>query len=504
MAKQDTSKEQEKEGKEGKLENSLRKIRSRLLLSYIVLITIAIVIVSFITLNDTEKVMERKTESLLSALNMQMKLSIDNYLEALEENAVMAFAQADNYEYDPTQSEDEYEKIQTLKKISDNLLGISLMENYNDFGIVYRNGDTAGRFSSRTGDLYQDQLFAQMETLISEDKQQEGWCTGYNGDYKSLYFAKKLNENAILICSVYASELSRVFEYSKDTEQITVRIIDNDYNIIYSSQDGESGQKLPEKMAQSIGKEKSASVVDGEYMHHVNPCGIWRVLSSISEESMKQEYEGVRMQTLILGIVTSIICIIAGILLSRSVTNPLNHVVDGLNEKAEFDQLTGVYNKMTFERHAEERMEQNTDEYLVAYLLSDIDDFKKVNDVYGHSIGDRVLRKYGKIIASVFHKDIPGRIGGDEFAALIFIPKDENRNVYVGERIGKIQRQVRESKEGADFHVSIGVAFQDDSSITLRDLYRHADEALYETKRRGKNGYTFYSPDKMKKEGEQQ
>lgn len=486
-------------------QSDLGKIRFRLLMSNFVLISIAVLLVSFVTITTTYGVMRNKTSSLLSALNMQIKLSIDSYFDNMESPAVLVFANEDTYQFDPTTETDDEKVRQKLDVISNRLMEISLMRNYSDFGIVYRNGDYAGRISDGTTKMFGDQLFEQMESAIDDEKRLDGWMSGYDNNFSRLFYVKRLNENALLLVSFYAMELDEAFEYSEDTQQVTVRMVDDEGNIVYSSQSEENGQKLPEDISQSVGSYKHASIVDDNYMHNISICGDkWRVICSISMETLDQEFATVRMRTSITAILTVILGVIVGLLLSRSITNPLNNMVYGLSERAEYDLLTGIFNKMTFELYAEEMIDDPEIDGDIAYFLSDVDDFKKVNDICGHSAGDRVLKQYGKIIGDIFHKDVPGRIGGDEFAALIHIPKTENPYIYMGERIKNIQKRVAQiHEENADIHVSIGVAFRGDEKLNLKELYRNADRALYETKRRGKNGYTIYNHGEMGGEGAQ-
>lgn len=495
----------QKEAPEGEqTENNLGKIRGRLLFTYVFLILIAVAVVSFITINITFSVMEEKTGSLLTTLNTQMNLSISNYFDEMEENAVLAFVVPQNYLYDPTAEADGEQKDRILGEITTSIQQISVMDNFNDFAILYRDGEYAGRISDSTQKLFGEEMFEELEQSADDEKRHDGWIAGYGGDYKRLYYVKRMNENALLLLSFYVMDLDNVIDMGSDAQEVTVRIIDEDYHIVYSSQHAEIGQPLPENMVSTISDHKSVSVSDSSYMYNIKTCvGEWRLISTIPMETMLKEFRTVRVGAGLLSLVVVILSIVLARFLSVIITNPLNNMVYGLSEKAEFDLLTGIYNKITFEHYAEELIDNPDVEGDLAYFLSDVDDFKKVNDICGHSVGDRVLQKYGKILSDVYHKDLPGRIGGDEFAAIILIPPGENPYVYIGERIKNIRKRVSQiHEENADIHVSIGVAIRGDSKCTLTDLYRNADRALYETKRRGKNGYTFYDRNMHTREGD--
>ena len=158
---------------------------------------------------------------------------------------------------------------------------------------------------------------------------------------------------------------------------------------------------------------------------------------------------------------------------------------------SEIDPLTSVYNKETTQKLIDQKIKQNEH---FCFLILDVDEFKSVNDNYGHAVGDIVLKKLGNLFKNHFRQtDIVGRIGGDEFIILI---QDEN---IAESRIQSLLQKVNELKieELKDFKlsISIGIAFAPKDGTTFMELYRHADQALYQTKRTGKNNYKIYKND---------
>ena len=155
------------------------------------------------------------------------------------------------------------------------------------------------------------------------------------------------------------------------------------------------------------------------------------------------------------------------------------------------DALTGIYNRLGFDDQVEQYMRQNPQKHCVVAML-DIDDFKLVNDMYGHVAGDGVLRKLAESMKQNFSKDvILGRNGGDEFC--IFMP--DCTAVEVKPFLKKFTEETRNfycKGEAHTFTISLGFAeypvFADDCS----QLMRCADTALYEVKMRGKNGCMEY------------
>lgn len=156
---------------------------------------------------------------------------------------------------------------------------------------------------------------------------------------------------------------------------------------------------------------------------------------------------------------------------------------DRLRREARTDLLSGLDNKMTFERHAAAECAQGVH----ALLIMDIDDFKKVNDSYGHSFGDEAIRAVAATLRATFRADdLLGRIGGDEFAVLV---RNADEPVIRARCAGLLQRLAAlDLREGYRLSVSIGVAFAPRHGRDYPTLFAHADAALYRVKKRGGKG----------------
>ena len=158
---------------------------------------------------------------------------------------------------------------------------------------------------------------------------------------------------------------------------------------------------------------------------------------------------------------------------------------------SEIDPLTSVFNKEKAQKLIDQKL-KNHEHF--CFLILDVDDFKSVNDNYGHAVGDKVLKNLSDLFKNHFRQtDIVGRIGGDEFIILI---EDEH---IAESRIQSLLKKVNELKieELQDFKlsISVGMAFAPNNGTTFMELYRHADHALYQTKRTGKNNYKIYKND---------
>ena len=157
---------------------------------------------------------------------------------------------------------------------------------------------------------------------------------------------------------------------------------------------------------------------------------------------------------------------------------------------AEYDALTGILNRRAFNEicTSSEKQQQN-----IALLLIDIDDFKKVNDTFGHISGDKALRIVAGLLNETFRKDdYVARIGGDEFAAILIDFKPEGISIIL-KKLNEINEKLSKLKE--EFNpMSISCGISVSCKGYSQELYNQADKALYFVKNHGKKNSCVYSP----------
>lgn len=160
-----------------------------------------------------------------------------------------------------------------------------------------------------------------------------------------------------------------------------------------------------------------------------------------------------------------------------------------LTYQATHDKLTGLYNRRGYEF-----LMENLDLDTAALLLVDLDKFKDINDTYGHDIGDKALIKVSDSVFGSFRsQDYICRIGGDEMA-VIMVNADSRLSKLISKKIKNINETLLKGNEEENIppiSISVGVAFGDDR-ITRDELFKRADEALYNAKENGRNGIAFY------------
>jgi diguanylate cyclase (GGDEF)-like protein len=122
--------------------------------------------------------------------------------------------------------------------------------------------------------------------------------------------------------------------------------------------------------------------------------------------------------------------------------------------------------------------------------MLDLDNFKRINDTYGHAVGDQVLRRLGKTLLKTFRaEDVVARWGGEEFAVGMFgMPLQDAVQRMTG-MLEAFREELFTTPGGMEFRVtfSAGVAQYPEDGLELQSLYRSADKALYQAKRAGRD-----------------
>ena len=167
--------------------------------------------------------------------------------------------------------------------------------------------------------------------------------------------------------------------------------------------------------------------------------------------------------------------------------------LEAVSQKTKYDVLTGLYNRETFIKSVEEEL-QKPREMMSALFLLDLDYFKDVNDILGHITGDQVLQETAQNLKSAIRSgDLSGRVGGDEFMVFIQDAADINAIITCAEKLNRILRKPYEkNSKRVKVSASIGIAVAEEGA-TFRELYERADKALYDVKKRGRNGYSIYT-----------
>jgi diguanylate cyclase (GGDEF)-like protein len=169
----------------------------------------------------------------------------------------------------------------------------------------------------------------------------------------------------------------------------------------------------------------------------------------------------------------------------------IKHGISDIEKKANTDYLTGLYNRSYLENTTNNWLEQASEKNEnIVCIAFDIDNFKPINDEYGHLFGDEVIKQVSKACSKIFKEnDLIGRYGGDEFVVILKGASLEC-GIKKAEEIGATLENYQISKDGKSVSITASIGVADNSSGTVNnfnELFHLADVGLFKAKQNGKN-----------------
>lgn len=183
-----------------------------------------------------------------------------------------------------------------------------------------------------------------------------------------------------------------------------------------------------------------------------------------------------------------------------------NHNIEEILLNYNLDPLTKILNKQAIKELVESELAAKPN-YPIAFMMIDLDNFKQINDNYGHLFGDSFLVEVGTILKNTFaDRGKAGRIGGDEFFVFLYDCSTYDRIAAAGKEVcTEISNIYRGKIKGFDVTCSIGISQYPIDGCTYEELFLKSDKCLYRAKTKGKNAYVIYNEEKhgaITKEGE--
>lgn len=171
--------------------------------------------------------------------------------------------------------------------------------------------------------------------------------------------------------------------------------------------------------------------------------------------------------------------------------NLLTLSLERMTRMAKTDQLTGILNRWEFFYQASRQMQERSEGTMI---MIDLDDFKAINDTYGHAIGDQALKSVTQTIKSYIRdSELFGRIGGEEFA--ILLPLGLHHAYKRAEAIRKAVAEIHFKRENVDLRltISIGITSLLQDDVNVSEVLNRADKGLYKAKESGKNTIVIWN-----------
>jgi len=474
----------------------IKRMSVWMIIGYAIIVVAAVLGITVFAVTKYDDLTKDKVSSMTSTLNVQLRLNLDSYLSRMEKVGTLAYSVDNAYTYDATDpSNDEYESINTEKQISDGLNSLCIMENFVDYGIVYANDHTVGKISNGTTKLFGDALYEDLSAMVSRARTNDGWSTGYHDDYERIYYVKQMNENALLVISFYTAELEDVFDNPENLSDMSIRLTDQSYKMIYSSVDGDvPGTEIPSEILSDVEGKDMAVISGGKNLSTINNTnGNWYIICSIPSDIILKEAVDMRKYIYLAAAIAALIAIVAGAVFVKRMADPVGTVTAGLSDEISEDGYENVLGSRFFRDKAANVVNSDKKEYGV--VLSVIDNYSQLLSKFGREFTDTQLSRMVVLIKDVFPDcECVGRVSENIFAVLMKNKGAEGetfKSLVVSRGVDVCDMFKRTEKDSAnnDFEItaSIGASV---GSGDYQKIYDSAYLALCTSQKTGKSRLT--------------
>ena len=305
------------------------------------------------------------------------------------------------------------------------------------------------------------------------------------------------------VCAEYTQETLGKMVNTRETKGVGATLVFQKDGRLVASYPGMENYNTIYAMLETMTFENGASVSDMQKQVQENKSGVmqynnkgverllyytpvgndeWYIVSIVDANSFQRSAHQINKNGLILAIAAGILFLMILILFSRILTARRNEMME-----LQRDPLTGAWSRKWAEEKVRRSMKEKADSaFYNCCIFLDVDDFKKINDSYGHLIGDQRLRHLAALLKeSLREDDIVSRYGGDEFCLWLW-------NIAKSEHAKKIaENLITEVRQDGQMRISVGVTIYREED-TCDAMVKRADEALYMAKEKGKDQVVIF------------
>lgn len=174
----------------------------------------------------------------------------------------------------------------------------------------------------------------------------------------------------------------------------------------------------------------------------------------------------------------------------KKINYELSQSKDYYKKNSEIDKMTGLLDKITFEKNCKKSLKQLSQNEMAAFFVIDLDHFKEANDTYGHQFGDEILKKFAKNLTKIFSEEsLIGRFGGDEFVIYLEKISDENFVLEQAKKICESAVTLKIDTKETNISASVGIAIFYGTEKDYTKIFETADKSVYFVKTNGRNGF---------------
>jgi methyl-accepting chemotaxis protein len=298
-------------------------------------------LIASLTYVNNKSILTNKVTDLSQRTSTQTKLTLDNQFNEIQNLTSLIFGQYNIVSFDPTNRD--MENYQRQVNILEYITSISSIKNFTDFELLYKDGTAIGK---KSGDFSSEEKnktsYEELKGKLVSNQSTVAWITGQNGKYDKIYYLGQVSDNSMVLTSISISELDKIFSELDDGSGMVMSLLDNEDNIIYSTNKELIGSKIDNNISDNIKEKVSKGFETSSELITVNTCSNgWRVINQIPKAYILQEVQTSGILTVIITIICIMISGILGLVLAKKISGPIIRIVAKMKE-AEKGDLTVV------------------------------------------------------------------------------------------------------------------------------------------------------------------
>lgn len=308
-----------------------KSLKSKLMVSYILISLISIILIGSLTYINCKKVVITKVSELFEKASVQTNLSLNSYLNEIQDITSMVFSKNDILKYEPQSVT--YNKYLKQAEITEYLNSLGCIKNFKDFALICSDGSSLGKISQKNNNknsikkTYEDIL-----EILRNSRCESKWLTINNDSYNKLYYARIINDNSILLTSISVEELDTIFNVANDGN-MELSLLDTEDNILFSNNKKLIGTKVENGINDNIKDIESKTFEYNNFLITLNTCSNnWRLLNKIPQQYILKEVEKSKNFTFIITIICIVISSTFGLFFAKKISSPINKLVMKMKE----------------------------------------------------------------------------------------------------------------------------------------------------------------------------
>ena len=445
-----------------------------------------------------DKQLENEAE-LVKTSAVQAAAGLDMQFAKLEDASVTLSADREYSDFDAADfTRGEYEISQKLTEIKNDVTSLSLIDNYCDFTLIYRNDAAAGKLSDGTKEgLSNDdgKLYPVLKELLGDKNRV--WVTGVNGRFNKVYFISRSNDNALFIGGFYTEELRYMVACADRINNSKLMLLDSGGNAIMTITNSEA-ELTPEE----VEGDSYVMVTDTSVQASKMLSNGWKVVVMKDMTSTFELYKKLGLETAVVIVLTlAVLTVLYVVHVKDDPAMGGGHILT-----PEVDMLTGITNAEEAENTIADRLDTCPAGSMYMVALVKIVNMAELGKRYGRSGYNGAIIKTYRGLAEFFGTDDPtsenlvGRIGEGMFIVManftqydLFKANDALRDGIVA--LSEHLNSITLAHDG-DMNICIGAAVYPHSSTDYDELYDMAEKALNEAVSDDERTYAVYRKDK--------